>query len=50
MDSGHIEFKTQNITDIGATTLTQQGTWDQIWERCRAKIGAAAAEALGKTT
>lgn len=50
MDSGHIEFKTQNITDIGATTLTQQGTWDQIWERCRAKIGAAAAEALDQQT
>jgi hypothetical protein len=50
MDSGHIEFKTANITEIGSATLNQQSAWDGIWERCKAKIGAAASEALDQQT
>jgi hypothetical protein len=50
MSGGLIEFRTSEIGTIGATTLSQQGEWDAVWERCRTKISATAAEALDQYT
>jgi hypothetical protein len=50
MDGGLIEFRTGDISAIGGQTLSQQGEWDAIWERCRSRISATASEALDQAT
>lgn len=47
---GLIEFRTGEISNIGSQTLSQQGEWDAVWERCRSRISATASEALDTHT
>ena len=47
---GLIEFQTGAISDIGSQTVAQQGEWDAVWDRCRSRISATAAEALDNAT
>lgn len=50
MGGGLIEFRTGEISTIGSQTLSQQGEWDAVWDRCRSRISATASEALDTAT
>jgi hypothetical protein len=50
MADGLIEFQTEGIAGIGATTVGQQAEWDAVWDRCRSRISATASEALDQAT
>lgn len=47
---GRIEFKTQDITDIGTATTGHRTVWDQIWEDLKKKIGTTVSTALDQAT